>query len=82
MARQGEADLSAPFPAAADPSEALGHAGHKESQAAQQDQDGKDQDQDEGGGQVEAVLGRIESSIPPENERVGGGHEQGAVTKC
>ncbi len=42
--RQGEADVSALLPAAADLSEPPGHAGRKESQAAQQNHEGKNQD--------------------------------------
>lgn len=43
--RQGEADVSAPLPATSDPSEPLGHARHEESKAAQQNRDGKNEDQ-------------------------------------
>lgn len=43
--RQGEADVSAPLPATANLSESLGHAGHEESKAAQQNRDGKNEDQ-------------------------------------
>lgn len=42
---QGEADVSAPLPATADLSESLGHAGQEESETAQQDHEGKNQDQ-------------------------------------
>lgn len=80
VVRQGEADVSALLPAAADLFEPPGHAGDEESQAAQQDGEGKDQDQYEGGRQVEAVLGRIESAVPAEEKRVDSGHGQGAVT--
>lgn len=76
---QEESDASASLPAAADLSEPPGHAGHKERQAAQQHRHGEQQNQDEGGGEVEAVLGCIEGAIPAVEQRVEGGHEQGAV---
>ncbi|KAA8579568.1 hypothetical protein FQN60_006661, partial [Etheostoma spectabile] len=81
IVRQGEADVSALFPAAADLSEPPGHAGHTESQAAQQDGEGQNQDQYEGRRQVEAVLGRIKGTVPAKEECVEGGHGQGAVTQ-
>lgn len=79
--RQGEADVSALLPAAADLPEPPGHAGHEEGQAAQQDGERGDQDQYEGGRQVEAVLGRIKGAVPAKEEGVDGGHEQGTVTE-
>lgn len=77
--RQGEADVAALLPAAADLLEPKGHAGHQEGQAAHQDSDGEDQDQDEGGRQVEAVLVPVEGAIPAKQERVESGHGQSAV---
>lgn len=74
VVRQGEADVPALLPAAADLSEPQGHAGHEESQAAQQDRDRENQDQNEGGRQVEAILGRIEGAAPAVEECVEGGH--------
>lgn len=80
VVRQREADVPALLPAAADLPQPHGHTGHQESQAAQQDRDGEDQDQYEGGRQVEAVLGRIEGAVPAIEERVERGHGQGTVT--
>lgn len=80
--RQGEVELAALLPAAADPPEPPGHAGGQEGQAAQQDRGGKSQDQHEGGGHQEAVLGRVEGAVPAVEERVDGGRGQGAVTQC
>lgn len=80
--QQGEADVVALLPATTNLSESLGHAGHEESQTAQQDQEGKDQDQEEGRRKKEAVLGRNEGTVPAEEERVDSGHSQSAVTKC
>ena len=79
---QGEADVAALLPAATNLSEAFGHAGHEEGQTAQQDQEGKDQDQHEGRRKEEVVEGWIEGTIPAEEERVEGGHDQSPVTKC
>lgn len=78
--RQGEADVAALLPAAADLPESPGHAGHEEAQAAQQNREGEDQDQYEGGRQEEAVLGWIEGTVPAKEERVEGGHGQRAVS--
>lgn len=78
--RQGEADVLAPLPAAADLPEPQRHAGQDESQAAQQSPEREDQHQQEGGGQVEPVLVPAEGSVPAEEECVEGGHEQGTVT--
>lgn len=80
VVRQGEADVSALLPAAADLLKPPGHAGRKESQAAQQDRQGDKQHQYEGGRQVEAVLGRIKGTVPAKKECVEGGHGQGTVT--
>lgn len=79
VVRQGEADVPAPLPAAADLRQPPGHAGQEEGQAAQQNRKGQDQDQCEGGRQQEAVLGGIKGAIPAEEERVEGGHGQGAI---
>lgn len=73
--------MSVPLPAAADLPEPPGYAGQAERQAAQQDHGGQNQDQDECGGHVEVVLCKNKGVIPPVEERVGGGHEQGTVTK-
>lgn len=78
--RQGEPDMLALLPAATDPSELLGHAGQSESQAAQQNHEGNNQDQNEGGRQVEVVLGWIKGAVPAVEEHVEGGHGQRAVT--
>lgn len=75
----GEADVTASLPAPANQGKAAGNAGHQEGSAAQQHSHGQHQDQREGGGQEEAVLGRVESSVPAEEQRVEGGHGQGAV---
>ena len=79
---QSEADVSGFLPAAADLLEAQGHAGHAESQAAQQSHAGQNQNQHEGGRQQEAVLGRVEGSAPAVEQSVDGGHGQGAVPHC
>lgn len=80
IVRQGEADVPALLPAASDLSEPPGHAGHKESQAAEQNHKWKNQDQQEGRGEVEAVLGRVKGTVPAIEHCVEGGHGQGAVT--
>lgn len=79
--RQGEADVSALLPAAADLREPPGYAGQEESQAARKNHEGENQDHNEGGRQVEAVLLRIKGAVPAVEERVDGGHEQGTVTE-
>lgn len=86
---RGEADLApcvsrvAPrLPAAADPAEAAGDAGRQEGAASQQHRHGQHQHQREGGRQEEAVLGRVEGSVPAEEQRVEGGHGQGAVPQA
>lgn len=79
---RGEAHVAALLPAAADHPEPTGHAGHEEGQAAQQDRHGENQDQHEGGRQEEGVPGRVEGAVPAEEQRVEGGHGQGAVTQC
>lgn len=78
--RQGEEDASASLLAAADLSESLGHAGHEEHKAAQQNRDWKNEDQQEGGRQEEAILSRIEGTVPAIEKCVEGGHVQGTVT--
>lgn len=78
---QGEADVPVPLPAAADLSEPQGHAGHEERQATQHHRHGKNQDQGEGGRQVEVVPGGFEGAAPAEEECVEGGHAQGTVTQ-
>lgn len=80
VAGQDEADVPAPLPAAADLPEPSGHAGHEESQAAQQNGQRQNQDQDEGRGQAEVVACRVEGTVPAKEERVQSGHGQGAVT--
>lgn len=72
---QGEADVPALLPAAADLPESKVHTGQEESQAAQQHREGKDEDQEEGGRQAEAVLGCEEGAVPAEDDGVEGGHE-------
>lgn len=81
VVREREADVSVRLPAAADLFQPVGHARQAESRAAQQDRGGEDQDQDKGGGHVEAVPFENEGAIPPVEKRVAGGHEQGAVAK-
>lgn len=78
--RQPEADVPALLPAAADLSEPPGHAGYEESHAAQQNHEGENQDEHEGGRQVEVVPGRLEGAAPAEEDCVEGGHGQGTVT--
>lgn len=73
--RQGEAQVPVLLPAAADLSEVRGDARQEESEAAHQNHHRKDQHQHESRRQVEAVVVRIERSLPAEDERVGGGHE-------
>lgn len=75
----GEADVAASLPASADQAKAAGDAGHQEGGAAHQHSHGQHQDQHEGGRQEEVVLGRVESSVPAEEQRVEGGHGQSAV---
>lgn len=73
--------MPALLPATADLSETQGHAGHEENQTAQQDRDRENQDQCEGGWQVEVVLGPIEGTVPTEEECVEGGQGQCTVTQ-
>lgn len=63
---QSEADVSRLLPAAADLSELSGHAGQEKKQAAQQHEEGEDQDQRKSGGQVKVVLGRVKGTVPSE----------------
>lgn len=71
--------MAASLPASADQAKATGDAGQQEGGAAKQCSHGQHQDQHEGWGQEEAVLGRVESSAPAKEQRVEGGHGQGAV---
>jgi len=80
VVRPVEADVPALLPAAADQPEPPGHAGRQQGQAAQEGHDGKNQGQRKGRGKEEVVPGRVEGAVPAEEERVEGGHEQGAVT--
>ena len=70
-----------PPAAAADLPQPKDQAGQEEHQAAQQHREREDQDQYEGGRQVEGVLVRREGVVPAEEEHVEGGHGQGAVTQ-